>query len=518
VTTILAALLGVASTYLQQSITEAVVCDLRDQLFASLIDQPVGYWVDQRGGEVTSRLLNDVGAIDDLLASASVNLLSSLLSALAVTGLMFTLDWRLALVTLVLLPLGFVPLRLGARRIGVARLRVQEQFARLTAYLQEVLGVSGATLVRSHNRGALERDRFGSLNRELRRREVTAAMTAQWVNASVTGVGAICPAILLLVGAYLVVNAGASVGTVLVTALVLSNRLGQSLQGLAGTATSLVASLPVWRRLFETLDDKPKLEERPGATALDTSSIAGAITLERVVFSYPGQDRPAVMDASVEIAPGQRVAIVGPTGAGKSTLVGLIARFADPQYGTVRLDGHDLRELTLGTITGAFGVVFQDNFLFHAPLAENLRYARLEASDEELHAAVEAACLTSVVDSLPDGLETVVGERGHRLSGGEQQRVAIARTILKDPRVLVLDEATSNLDQIVEAEVQDALARLFAGRTTLIVAHRLSTIRGADLILVMNDGAITERGRHDELIDRDGLYARLYRTQAIGIA
>ncbi len=511
------AVLGVASTYLQQSITEGIVCDLRDQLFANLIDQTVGFWVTRRGGEVISRIINDVAAIDSLLAAASLTLWSAVLTGGAVTVLMFVLSWQLAIATLIVLPIGFLPLRGAGKRIGLTRLRVQEQLALVTGYLQEVLGVSGAELVRAHNRRGFERDRFSVLNRELRKREVAAAMSARWFNASVTTIGAAGPAILTLIGAFLVAHAGLSLGSVLVVALLLSTRLGTAMQSAAVTITDLLASVPVWKRIFTALDEEPEIIESPDALEIDPAAITGAIELESVSFTYPGQTRPAIDDVSLTIQPGQLVAIVGPTGAGKSTLAALIARLADPHSGTVRLDGHDLRDLTFDTVAGAIGVVFQDNFLFHAPLAENLRYAQPDATDEELWEAIRAAQLEPVVQSLPDGLESLVGERGHRLSGGEQQRVAIARAILENPRVLILDEATSNLDRIVEREVQQAMERLFADRTTVVIAHRLSTIRDADVILVMRGGRIVESGRHEELLDDSGLYSRLYEAQASGI-
>ena len=508
------AMIGVASTYLLARITEGVVCDLRDQLFGNLIDQTVGFWVRRRGGEMTSRILNDVGAIDNLLASASLTLFGSLLRAIGLTVLLFVLDWRLAILVLVLLPFLAMPIRRAGRRIGVARLRVQEQLATVTGYLQEVLSVSGAELVRAHNRRAHERDRFAELNRELRRREVAAAMSARWFSASVAMLASAGPAVVLLAGAYLVVHEHVSVGTVLVISLVVTTQLGGTLQNIGNTVTALLASLPVWRRIFAALDERPEIGERPGAITLAPSELAGAIELEHVSFTYPGQNRPAIDDVTVTIPSGQLVAIVGPTGAGKSTLGMLVARMTDPQTGIVHLDDHDLRDLTLDTVAGATGIVFQDSFLFHSSLGANLRYARPEATDEELWNAIRSAQLEDVVAALPNGLDTIVGERGHKLSGGERQRMAIARAMLEDPPVLILDEATSHLDLIVERHIQEALERRLADRTRLIIAHRLSTIQNADLILVMDAGQIVERGTHDQLIDAGGLYSRLYEAQA----
>ena len=508
------AIFGVGSTYLQELATEGIVCDLRDQLFANLVAQPTGFWVSRRGGDLTSRIINDISAIDTLLASASLTLLNSTLQVAATIVLMLVFSWQLALVTLIVIPLGILPLRRAGSRMGAARLRVQEQMAVVTAYIQEVLSVSGARLVRADGRASEELSRFGAMNRELRRREVTAAMSARWFNAATSMLGVAGPAVLLLVGAYLVVHEHLSVATLLVMALLLSNRLGNSLQSLALALTEVLASVPIWKRIFVTLDDHPSLIESPNAKAVAPGAIKGTIALEDVSFFYPGQATPATVGVSVSIEAGQRVAIVGPTGAGKSTLVALIARFADPASGRILLDGHDLRELTLESVARSIGVVFQDSFLFNAPLSENLRYVAPDASDDRLWDALRSAQLEVVVRGLPEQLETIVGERGFRLSGGEQQRVAIARAILKDSPVLILDEATSNLDRLVEQDVQRALERLFEGRTVLAIAHRLVTIRDADMILVMDAGRIAERGSHAQLILQDGLYARLYEAQA----
>ena len=506
-----AGLVGLAEDYLTERISQGIIFDLREQLFERLVHQSVGFYTHHRAGEVMSRIGNDVNDIESVVAQTVFGVVNNAIVAGTTLGLMIAFDWRLTLVALVLLPLVAIPMRRAGRRVYAARGATQRKLAELTAYLQEVLGISGALLIKAFVRERAEQARFRRANDDLRHLEIRASMVARRFGTLMQVLQTAAPALIILVGGWLVINEGTSVGTVFVFATVLMQRFGMAAGSLGEAHVNLIGSLALFRRLFTVLDHPRDVADRDGARELRSSQ--GAIELERVTFAYPGQARPALIDFSTRIEPGQLVALVGPSGAGKTTLTTLIPRFYDPQDGRVLLDGHDVRDLTLESLRQHIGIVFQDTFLFHASIRDNLLYARPDATEKELFAATRAAYMHDFVASLPDGYDTIVGERGHRLSGGEKQRVAIARVILKDARILILDEATSNLDTVSEQLIQAALAPLFAGRTSVVIAHRLSTILAADLILVLDHGRLVDQGTHAELLDRGGLYATLYQRQ-----
>jgi len=504
-------LIGVADSYVTTVISEGIVFTLRRQVFENLLDQSVGWFTRSRSGELMSRLSNDIDAVNDVVTDTVFGLARNLFTTIATLVLMLRFTWQLTLAVLVLIPLISLPARKAGRASYTARGRTQRKLAEMTAYLQEILGISGILLVKAFVRGRAERERFGHLNDEVRRLQIRQEMIARWFGMLMMALQTAGPALIMGFGGWLVLTGHTTVGTVFVFATVLGGRLTGSLSSLATMHVNVVGSLAVFRRLFEYIDLPPQIAEAPGAR--DLGDARGAIRFQDVTFSYPAAARPALDQVSIDIAAGQLAALVGPSGAGKTTLTSLVPRFADPQEGRVLIDGHDLRDLTLESVGRQVGVVFQDTFLFHASLADNLRYARPDATDGDLTAAAKAAYLHEFATSLPDGYDTVVGERGHRLSGGEKQRVAIARAILKDPRILILDEATSHLDTVSEQLIQAALQPLLRGRTSLVIAHRLSTVLSADVILVLDHGRLADHGTHSELLERGGLYATLYERQ-----
>jgi len=509
--TLAGGLVGVAESWQTTVIYQGIVARLRGQLFGRLLDQPVAFFTDRKSGDLLSRINTDIDGIEDVITDTVFGLVSNTLVTAATLALMLRFSWQLTLVVLALIPLVGLPARRAGRATYRARGRTQEQRGRMTAYLQEILGISGIMLVKAFGTDSRERQRFAVMNSELQALEVRQNLIGQWFGMLMTTLQTAGPALMILFGGWLVVTGRASVGTVFVFATVLGQRLAGAVTSLAGMHVNITGSLALFGRLFTYIDRVPEITDDPAATEL--GPVAGRVRLEHVTFTYPGGGSPAVTDLTADVEPGQLVALVGPSGAGKTTITGLIARFFDPQQGTVQVDGADLRTVTRASLASQLGVVFQDTFLFHASVADNLRYARPEATDDELVTAAKAAHLHDFIRSLPHGYDTVVGERGHRLSGGEKQRLAIARVILRDPRIVILDEATSHLDSVSEHHIQAALRPLLRGRTSIVIAHRLSTILAADNILVLDHGHLTDQGTHSQLLARGGLYADLYHRQ-----
>jgi ATP-binding cassette subfamily B protein len=504
-------LTGVAEAYQSTRISQGIVATLRGQLFGRLLDQPVGFFTHRKAGDLLSRINTDIDGVEDVVTDTVFGLASGALVTVATLALMLRFSWQLTLAVLVMIPAVALPARRAGRATYRARGRTQTLRGQVTGYLQEILGLSGILLVKAFGTEARERARFAGMNDQLRSLEIRQNLIAQWFQMLMSALQTAGPALMILFGGWLVVTGRATVGTVFVFATVLGQRLAGAVTSLAGMHVNITGSLALFGRLFAYIDRIPEIADDPSARHL--TQAAGSVRFDHVSFTYPGGARPAVRDLTADIEPGQTIALVGPSGAGKTTITGLVARFFDPDQGRILIDGTDVRQVSRSSLAAQLGIVFQDTFLFHASIADNLRYARPDASGEDLASAVRAAHLDELIAGLPDGFETIVGERGHRLSGGEKQRMAIARVILRNPRIVILDEATSHLDSLSEHHIQAALRLLLHGRTALVIAHRLSTVLAADKIFVLNKGQLVAAGTHAELLARGGLYAQLYHRQ-----
>jgi ATP-binding cassette subfamily B protein len=497
--------LGVWQTLLSNQVGQAVMHDLRTQVYRHLQRLSLAFFTRTRTGEVQSRIANDIGGIETVVTSTATSVLSNVTTVLATVVAMTLLDWRLALFSLALLPL-FVWLtkRVGAQRRKVTAER-QASLADVSSIVQESLSVSGILLGKTMGRTEDLAQRFEAESERLAELEVRSRMTGRWMMAAIQTTFAVMPALVYWFAGFTIAQGSATItiGT-LVAFTTLQTRLFFPIGSLLGVQLEVQSSLALFDRIFEYLDHRVEIVE--GGRALADSQ--GEVRLDAVWFRY---DDAAwtLQDVSFAVAPGTKTALVGETGSGKTTCAYLVARLYDPTQGSVSIDGVDLRELTFESLADTVGVVSQETYLFHASVRENLSFARPDATAEEIEEAARAAQIHELIATLPEGYETVVGERGYRFSGGEKQRIAIARTILRNPPVLVLDEATSSLDTQTEQLVQEALERLSEGRTTIAIAHRLSTVRDADQIVVLDRGRVVEVGRYDELIEQGGRFAAL---------
>jgi ATP-binding cassette, subfamily B, bacterial len=552
-------LIGVAQRYFNARIGEGIIFDLRRSLYAHMHRMSLRFFTQSKTGELISRLNNDVIGAQRAASSTLVNIVTNVITAISTLVIMVSLEWRLALLSIAILPLFILP----ARRVGRVLRRIarqgMEHNAHMNAMMNETLNVSGALLVKIFGRQPDEVTKFTQRAAQVRDIGVRQALIGRWFFMGLSLAGAVGTALVFWAGGHLVLRGAFTIGTIVAFVSYLGQLYGP-LAALTNAPVEFATSMVSFERVFEVLDLPVEIQDQPGAVSLQ--HVRGHVQFENVSFSYTaspddpnavstvgvkeiprfgrggysypvqaknqggkqaGQDgaqdngreqpRWTLRDVSFEIRPGQLVALVGPSGAGKTTITYLLPRLYDPTEGRITLDGHDLRDVTQEALAANIGMVTQETYLFHDTIRNNLLYARPDATQAELEAACRAANIHDFILDLPDGYDTVVGERGYRLSGGEKQRVAIARVILKDPRVLILDEATSHLDSQSEALIQQALEHVMQGRSSLVIAHRLSTVLSADQILVIEDGCLVERGTHAELLARSGVYFGLYHTQ-----
>jgi ATP-binding cassette subfamily B protein len=539
---VLSGFIGIVERYLSAKAGEGVIFDLRQEMYDHLQRMSLRFFTDTRSGEIVSRFNNDVVGAQNAITGTLPNIVTNLVTLISTLVVMITIDPFLTLLSVVVFPLFLLPTRRVARILRDIRRKAMNYNADMSSLINETLGINGVLLVKTFGRQRQETERFKDINQNVRDIGIRRALVGRWFFLGLGISGAIGTALIYWAGGYMVMTDALTIGTIVAFAAYLT-RLYGPISSLTNVQVEFATSMVSFERVFEYLDLPIEIKDRAGAVQL--TEIEGQVQFDNVSFSYMSGEgdsllegngwdqiseeehtsnttipdiahRWALQDLSFDIKPGELVALVGHSGAGKTTVTYLLPRLYDPTGGKISLDGHDIRDVTQESLVNQIGMVTQETYLFHDTVRSNLLYARPEASQEDIEAACQAAHIHELIQEMPDRYDTVVGERGYRLSGGEKQRLAIARVILKDPRILILDEATSHLDSHNEALIQAALAPLLSGRTSLVIAHRLSTILAADKILVLERGQLIEQGTHKELLEKEGLYSELYETQFKG--
>lgn len=509
VTTVILGLLQVVQSYLSVWISKHIIFNMKNQMYDHLQHMSLQFYSAAKPGEIITRITSDIDGIQDIFNSTVVNALNSVIVLFSTAVVLIMMNWKLAIVGMIILPTFIIP----TRKVGKVRWKIaaksQEKISELNQIIQETLSISGAILTKVFTKEKDEYEKFEKTNEEVISLQIRESIAGRWFRMTITTFISVGPMLIYFYGGYLFIKGEITIGSI-IAFVALLGRLYQPVLQLSNIHIDVTRSLALFKRIFEYFDQEQELKDRQDSTNLEL--IKGKVEFKKVYFSYNSKIK-VLNDISFSVNPGMMVALVGSSGAGKTTITNLIPRLYEVDKGCIEIDGHDIRDVTLKSLRKQIGTVMQEPYLFNDTIEENLKYGRENASEEEIIKACQAAYIHEFIMSLPGKYKTLVGNRGIKLSGGEKQRVSIARVILKNPRIIILDEATSSLDSVSEMYIQKAMVPLLKNRTSFVIAHRLSTILAADQILVIENGTVAEKGKHEELIRKDGLYRRIYETQ-----